>query len=121
MTFQPLCKRQISKVSLQHIRAMKTLTHPVYVPKSSRCICLYTARSFRQIIMLSHHAQLTVTDVINNNCSETMFLIQSLYCYLVLSLLYCRTTVWCIYCSNFMVCSNNKTVIGTLKYDNQTS
>jgi len=50
-----------------------------------------------------------------------MFLIQSLYCYLVLSLLYCRTTVWCIYCSNFMVCSNNKTVIGTLKYDNQTS
>jgi len=32
----------------------------------------------------------------------------------VLSLLYCRTTVWCIYCSNFMVCSNIKTVVGTL-------
>jgi len=61
---------------MKHIRAMKTtLTHPVYVPKSSHCICLHIARSFRQIIMLSHHAQLTVTDVINNNCSETLFLI----------------------------------------------
>lgn len=56
---------------------MKTvLTHPVYVPKSSHCICLYRARSFRQIIMLSHHAQLTVTDVIHNNCSETVLNIE---------------------------------------------